>query len=354
MSILPAGFGHTMREALHLVKARDPMAATRVIREALSGAQPARSTPGPAKPAQPAKPRAGLGATIEGLLKTPTPARRPRPDDLGPGAFLSGDYVGAAGARAYKLYAPTTPAPAPDSRVIVMLHGCTQNPDDFAAGTRMNAVCEARGWYALYPEQTKAANFNRCWNWFAPGDQSAQRGEPAILAAMTRKVMADHGLRHASVAGLSAGAAMAMILGDVDPELFDSVLAHSGLAAGAAHDLPSALAAMRSGPADLPARPYGPRVMIVQGMDDKTVAPRNADAIEAAIKGLRLARSSVDEDEGRAVDRREYHDDTGRLAVLSLRVDGLGHAWSGGSEAGTYADPRGPDASSAFARFVAG
>lgn len=358
MSILPAGFGQTMRQALDLVKARDPLAATRVIRAALAGA-PARGEASPAPRPGPAskpviKPRAGLGATLESLLRAPAPARAPTPEEIGPGLFLSGDYAGTPGARAYKLYVPTRPATGEDSRIVVMLHGCTQKPDDFAVGTRMNAVCEALGWFALYPEQTKAANFNRCWNWFQPSDQTALRGEPAIIAAMTRQIMADRDIRHASVAGLSAGAAMALILGDAHPELFDAVLAHSGVAAGAAHDLPSALAAMRSGPGVVAPRAYGPRVMIVQGLADKTVAPANADAIERAIAGLGIPQTIAYRDGGRAVERREYHDEAGRLAALSLRVEGLGHAWSGGSDAGTYADPRGPDASAAFAAFVAG
>ena len=371
MSILPAGFGQTMREALHLVRDRDPRAATRLIRDALSGARapaplaalrlpdgwPERARPAPqAEPAPTptARPRVGLGATLEALRKGRTPERRPAADDLAPGAFLAGDYVGAPGARSYKLYVPTHPAAPEDSRIVLMLHGCTQNPDDFALGARMNAVCEARGWFALYPEQTKAANFNRCWNWFQPSDQTAQRGEPAILAAMTRQIMAARDIRHAAVAGLSAGAAMALILGDVHPELFDAVLAHSGVAAGGARDLPSALTAMRSGPSPLPARPYGPRVMIVQGLADTTVAPRNADVIEASLALSGAVRDVVAEENGRTVQRRERRDADGRLALLSLRVPGLGHAWSGGSPAGTYTDPRGPGASEAFARFIEG
>lgn len=356
MPILPPGFGKTMREALRLVRGQDPMAATRAIRAALTGAQTQDAAPqAGARATSAPRPRLGLDATLEVLRRGRLAPRVTPSDDAAPGEFLAGDYVGSAGTRAYRLYVPTRPAAPQDSRVVVMLHGCKQNADDFAAGARMNAVCERRGWFALYPEQTKVANLNRCWNWFLPADQTAQRGEPAILAAMTRQIMAERDIRHAAVAGLSAGAAMALILADVHPELFDAALAHSGVAVGAARDLRSALAAMREGAEPVPARPFTPRVMIVQGMADETVAPRNADVIEAAISGDDdRARKTTAEEGGRKVERRERRDAQGRLAVLTLRVSDLGHAWSGGSSAGSFTDPKGPQASELFARFIEG
>lgn len=334
MSLLPAGFGHAMREALHLVRERDPMAATRVIREALSG----RAAPAP-RPAEPPPLR-------------PEPVAEPARPPAGAGQFVAGRYDGASGARDYKLYIPARPAPPAESRLVLMLHGCAQDPDDFAIGTRMNAVAERRGWHALYPAQPKKANITKCWNWFSPAHQDAERGEPANLAALTRHVMAAHDIRAAAVGGLSAGGAMAMIMGEVHPELFDAVLAHSGLAAGAARDLPGALAAMKSGSGPLPRRAFAPRLMVVQGLDDLTVAPRNADVIDAAVAIDGETRETRDVENGRAVTRREIRGPDGLTRRLTLRVAGLGHAWSGGAPGGSFVDPQGPDVSEIFARFI--
>jgi poly(hydroxyalkanoate) depolymerase family esterase len=275
-------------------------------------------------------------------------ATAPRPT----GAFLSGVHRGEAGARGYKLYVPAVPAPARSARLLVMLHGCTQNPDDFALGTRMNAVAEARGWHVLYPRQSRLANFKACWNWFSPRDQTGARGEPAILAAMARAVMAERSLTKASVAGLSAGGAMALLLGAVEPDLVDTALSHSGVAPGAADDLASALDAMRRGPGAIARRPFAPRLMIVQGMADETVAPANADAIEAALGAPGRARESETMENGRLVLRRTVAGAQGRPATLTLRIEGLGHAWSGGAPPGSFVDPLGPDVSELFARFI--
>lgn len=281
-------------------------------------------------------------------------ALEPRPALAPAGRFVEGRYAGDPGARAYKLYIPARPARAPDGRLIVMLHGCTQTPDAFAAGTHMNAVAEARGWHVLYPAQSKAANLTRCWNWFSPANQTRERGEPAILAAMAREIMAARDIRAACVAGLSAGAAMALILGDVHPELFDAVLAHSGVAPGAARDVAGALAAMKTGAVEISPRPFAPRLMLVQGLEDTTVAPRNADAIEAfAVLDGATSRVSESVENGRTVARREVADSDGRLRMLTLRVAGLGHAWSGATAPAAFFDPFGPDVSEAFARFVA-
>lgn len=275
-------------------------------------------------------------------------ATAPRPD----GAFLSGVHRGEAGARGYRLYVPAAPAPARSARLLIMLHGCTQNPDDFALGSHMNAVAEARGWHVLYPRQSRLANLKACWNWFSPRDQTRERGEPAILAAMAREIMAERGLAKASVAGLSAGGAMALVLGVVAPDLVDAALSHSGVAPGAADTLASALDAMRRGPAALAHRPFAPRLMIVQGMADETVVPANADAIETALGAPGPAKIGETTENGRLVRRREVRDAQGRPATLTLRVEGLGHAWSGGTPPGSFVDPLGPDVSELFARFV--
>ncbi|MDQ3920972.1 MAG: PHB depolymerase family esterase, partial [Actinomycetota bacterium] len=58
------------------------------------------------------------------------------------GQFVERSYTGPAGGRPYKLYVPSGYTGQKAVPLIVMLHGCTQNPDDFAAGTSMNELAE--------------------------------------------------------------------------------------------------------------------------------------------------------------------------------------------------------------------
>ena len=293
------------------------------------------------------------------------PAARPAPAPLPPGArFLPGTFSCAAGSRPYKLYIPSTYQGRPVP-LVVMLHGCTQSPDDFAAGTRMNELAEGHGCLVLYPGQTGGANNQRCWNWFNPADQGRDRGEPAILAGMTRRVMQEHAVdpRRVYVAGLSAGGAEAAILAAAYPDLFAAAGVHSGLACGAADSVQAAFAAMRNGasPQKVPSgAPSGAGrggravpVIVFHGDRDTTVSPRNADAVvaQAAPPGLR-ARVETGAVPGGHAWRRTLHEGAdGRAMLEQWSVHGGGHAWFGGSPTGSYTDPRGPDASREMLRF---
>jgi poly(hydroxyalkanoate) depolymerase family esterase len=271
--------------------------------------------------------------------------------------FLAGSFAAEAGSRAYKLYIPANRlrAPAP---LVIMLHGCTQSPDDFAAGTGMNTLAEEHGLLVLYPAQPSSANAQRCWNWFSPNDQRRSAGEPSIIAGMTRQVMREHGIdpRRVFVAGLSAGGAAAAILGQAYPELYAAVGVHSGLACGAARDLPSAFAAMRQGAPGAPT-PIRPIPTIVFHADrDATVHPRNGDQVIAQASaatptGLRTEVERGQVPGGHGYSRTIHRNGEGRIVLEQWLVHGGGHAWSGGSPAGSYTDPRGPDASREMLRF---
>ncbi len=260
------------------------------------------------------------------------------------------------GSRGYKLFVPNGDA-APKA-LVLMLHGCSQTAEDFAAGTRMNVLAQQAGVAVAYPEQPRSANVGACWNWFEPGHQVRGAGEPGILAGLARAVAAELAVPPSRVfaAGLSAGAAMAAILAEIAPDLFAAVGLHSGLPFGAASDIPSAMAVMRDGSGPGRSTPPGRAVptIIFQGDADRTVNPRNADAIAARIAareaGLRLQteRGSAG---GRAYTRTTGRDAAGVVRVEDWRIAGAGHAWSGGSPTGSHTDAAGPDASAEMLRF---
>lgn len=253
------------------------------------------------------------------------------------------------GGRDYLLYVPPHLPDGPKG-LILMLHGCTQSPADFAVGTRMNAHAATRGLIVAYPAQTRQHNAQSCWNWFRPADQARGGGEPAILAALAAELAAEFRLppKRVFAAGLSAGGAMAAILGQAYPDIFSAVAVHSGLPAGAATDLLTALAAMRGDGAP-PVRSTGPvRTITLHGTADVTVHPVNS----AHIHGKRMKpQRSKGETNGRRYTLTRTLAPSGLPLSEDWQIDGLAHAWSGGDAAGSHADPFGPDASELILSF---
>lgn len=264
--------------------------------------------------------------------------------------FLAGVHRAAAGTRDYKLFVPATQRGG-QLPMVVMLHGCKQNPDDFAAGTRMNQLAQKHGVMVLYPAQGPRSNSSKCWNWFQPGDQRRGQGEPALLAAMTQHISAEYGAdpQQVFVAGLSAGGAMAAILGREYHDVFAAVGVHSGLPAGAAHDVTSAFAAMQSGAQRPASASHGAPIIVFHGDRDSTVNAVNGEQLIAAQAGI-TAPSAHAGEAGRRFTRSVYQRD-GRVQAEHWLIHGAGHAWSGGSSEGSYTDPLGPDASAEFLRF---
>jgi poly(hydroxyalkanoate) depolymerase family esterase len=298
----------------------------------------------------------GLGSGLDGLA---TPAARqavPLPEGAKFGEHI---FTNEFGSRTYKLYVPSS-YNGESLPLVVMLHGCTQSPDDFAAGTRMNEVAEEHMFLVAYPAQPQSANISKCWNWFSVGDQKRDRGEPSLIAGITRQVMADFSVEigRVYIAGLSAGGAAAAIMGATYPDLYSAIGVHSGLACGAANDIPSAFAAMRKGGKGSPTR-HGDTGSVVptivfHGDRDTTVNPVNGDQVIAQAKAAAELGTSISRGKassGMAYTRTVQTDQSGQPILEQWVLHGAGHAWSGGSSAGSYTDPRGPDATREMLRF---
>lgn len=308
-----------------------------------------------------------------GSMAPPEPARGPSAP-AEPGTFTAGSFANHAGTRDYKLYLPTG-YHGQALPLVVMLHGCTQNPDDFAVGTHMNRLAEEQQCCVLYPAQPMTANSSKCWNWFKAEDQQREGGEPAILAGMTRQVLETYSLDagRVYVAGLSAGGAMATTLAMTYPDLFAAVGVHSGLPHGVARSLPDALGAMQGGTGPLggghsgQGAEWASRVpaIIFHGDRDTTVHPSNGDRVAAQFAAGRKGKASPGghgASAGKSVERGQvpdgyaytrtcHHAADGRVRLEQWVIHGAGHAWSGGDARGSHTDPRGPDATREMLRF---
>ncbi len=328
-----------LQEALRLMKTGDLAAATAAIQRGLGNAATA--------------PQAARSEPFERDV-TPqegTPSAQ--------GEFQEHAFAASQGARKYKLFVPIRDGIEPRP-LLLLLHGCTQDPDDFARGTRMNELAQEHGCFVAYPAQPQSANASRCWNWFRGGDQARGAGEPAVLAGLVEQLAASHPIDTSRiyVAGMSAGGAMAVILGATYPELFAAVGVHSGLPYGAARDLPSALAAMRA--ATPVSRAGGPsiRTIVFHGDADTTVHPCNGERVAADSVAASDAADSIAAREvtrgastGRDFTRTQLRGPDGRVESEHWLVHGAGHAWSGGDSAGSHTDAKGPDASREMLRF---
>ncbi|MEN3352816.1 MAG: hypothetical protein V7640_974 [Betaproteobacteria bacterium] len=288
------------------------------------------------------------------------------------GRFVTSSYTNHAGTLEYKTYIPAR-YQGQALPLVVMLHGCKQNPDDFAAGTRMNELAEEQGFVVVYPKQASKSNVSHCWNWFQAKDQQRDQGEPSMIAGITRTVVEEHRLdaRRVYVAGLSAGGAMAAIMGTTYPDVYAAVGIHSGLAYASARDVPSAFAAMRGRESKRSKRKHvretsarSVPTIVFHGDRDTTVHPSNGDLVIAQASpqpSEQKAHANVDAHgaasvenasaRGRAYTRTTYRDAAGKPVMEHWLVHGAGHAWSGGSADGSYSDPKGPDASREMLRF---
>ena len=304
------------------------------------------------------KGRSGLG--LRAKIKRAPPST---PDIVPEGArFIEGTYSNPAGSRTYRLFIPSRYQGQP-LPLVVMLHGCTQSPDDFAAGTRMNFIAEEQTCFVVYPAQRSEANQAKCWNWFRTADQQRGEGEPSIIAGITRQVMRDYSVdpKRVYVGGLSAGAAAAAIMGATYNDLYAAAGIHSGLACGAATDMPSAFAAMRQGGGGgrRVISGNGPPVpaIIFHGDRDTTVHPNNGGQVLEQAIGTTRTQKTVHRGQipgGHEYTRTTHTDAGGREILEYWSIHGAAHAWSGGSPAGSYTDPRGPDATREMLRFFLG
>jgi poly(hydroxyalkanoate) depolymerase family esterase len=342
-----------MREATALTRAGRLAEATDLIKRTLSGTpRPSAGPPDDGGVRGQLRDRLTRSAreAAERLRGHDGPAGAATP--VLPGETSAHVHRGAAGARPYTLYVPTTgTGPRP---LVVMLHGGTQDAAVFAAATRMSELAERHAFLVAYPEQVTSANPMRYWNWFQPDDQRRGTGEPAVLAGIVAEIAAAHEVDRdrVYVAGFSAGAAMATVLGATYPDVFAAVGVHSGLPYGCAHDVASGFAAMREPPRVRPLDRVVP-VIVFHGDADDTVAAANATrVVEQFVRGPATGDTLVERGPGRPATRTVVRRDE---AVVAERwtVHGSGHAWSGGVVGGSYTDPAGPDASTEMVRFFA-
>ena len=336
-----------MREALKATRAGNPAEATRLIQQALSGGNAASADLNQ-------RTDTGDNRRPESFFQRAARMAQTRPRANGPAIpesaqWIARTHVEGGHERPFRLYVPSV---APRG-LIVMLHGCSQSPEDFAIGTGMTTIAEARDFLVVWPEQPKSANAHGCWNWFDPRHQGRDDGEVAVVAGIVQTLTTEYALQEGSaiIAGLSAGGAKASNIVAAYPELFSVAAIHSGLVHSAASDVGAAFAAMKTPPVPTPRGTDVP-TLILHGSADSTVSPGNGAAIEQSI-GFddHQVAEEIAVVNGRSLRIRRALDSQGNLRHESWLIEGTGHAWSGGHPGGSYTDSSGPDASAAILRF---
>jgi feruloyl esterase len=266
----------------------------------------------------------------------------------------------------YLLYLPEKPGKRA-LPLVVMLHGCQQTAEEFARGTRMNAIADREGFAVLYPRQTMSSNAYRCWNWYEELAQ-AGGGEARMIVALVAQIADEHPIDRTRiyVAGLSAGASMATILAVHYPHVFAAVGVHSGVVFGAAGDALKGLGSMRIGTLDAPERAIrsvvgdeggaGMPAVLIHGERDGVVHPVNLTQLVTQYKALNpeiadvapvvssTALPGADGGADGVLKQEDYR--AGDASVLRVySIPDLDHAWSGGDGSAPFHSGEGPDAS---------
>jgi poly(hydroxyalkanoate) depolymerase family esterase len=331
----------------------------------------------PFLPGLPQARRRAAGSTaraVRALKAAPAPRpRRPTGSRKPAGRWLRASWTGMAGSRSYEVYLPAGHRRTSRVPLVLLLHGCDQSARDFAAATRFPSVADRHGFVLVVPSQSRAVQPGGCWRWYEPRHQARGMGEPALLAGITAAVLAEPSRwridpSRVYVAGLSAGAAMALTLGAGYPDVFAAVGVHAGPPYRAATSARGALAGMkgRAVPGALPANRPMPPLIVVQGVADLVVDVRAGrqvvdqwlahDAARGAAGGdpppvVRSRSTAHRSADGRTYTVTRWYTARGRKRLEYWRIDRLGHAWSGGAPDLPYSDPRGPRAGTAMWRF---
>jgi poly(hydroxyalkanoate) depolymerase family esterase len=317
----------------------------------------------------------GLRALLPDLRRRPSrkpkaaPARKPARQAVA-GTWVAGSHIGPEGGRSYDVYVPAGLRRRTAAPLVVLLHGCGQTPAEFADATRFTAAADRNGFLLAVPHQQTRHHPQRCWRWYDAAHQRRGAGEPAVIAGIVAQVAAEEtrwrvDQRRVYVAGISAGAAMALTVAAAYPDVFAAVGAHSAPAYRSSSGPAQALAAMGARtevPAPLPGATALPPAIVVQGRADSVVRPQNGDRVADQWLAHRAAAPGDDpvarsrSDTGNTTDGRTYqvlrwYTARGRKVLEYWSVDRLGHAWSGGRKNGSFSDPAGPRATTLMWAF---
>lgn len=269
------------------------------------------------------------------------------------GTVRTGDFTFGGVTRAFRLVTPATLPARGERSLVVLLHGCTQDAVDLARGTRIDLRAGELGVAVLMPEQDPAAHPQRCWNWYDPAHARREAGEAALIAELARVTADSLGVdpRRVTIAGLSAGAAMAANVAVLFPERFAAIATHSGVPALAATNLVEALAVMRAGREDV--APLVARAREAMGARARPIPLLAIHGERDAVVSVLASRALAAQWDA-LVDARVAAPGAPRPVATLRLIPGLGHAWSGGDASGSYTDPSTPDVTIEILRFLLG